>query len=310
MIAGSEFVSRYAGKGLPAWEAAALAIARAEGTTPWPWSPLTLQTADGAHAAVLQVRTDVLSIGPIEDALRLPMLPNAAQGILNLSGNLLPTPWLTYQIWRQAAVRLEPIAMVPNLGANLLQYQAHSKAIDAQLRSVNYAGKGIVSGHKKAVVISNIAKPGKVLIFGFYRPSPPAPDVFDDGTSIDNGSNTRQPIQPRSNVHGDFYVDYSHGIHEVHPECVVDGARMRTIDLYQHPLLSALVSNETASGRLSSSANGPPAPLRVPRYPSSVKPPTEGAVAMFREQVLVDVASYPNATDEGLQALVDAGENV
>lgn len=309
MITGSEFVSRYASKGLPAWEAAALAIARAEGATPWPWAPLRLAMADGAHTAVLQVRTDVLAIGPVGDAVRLPMLPNAAQGILNLSGNLLPTPWLVYQIWRQAAARLEPLAMVPNQGANLLQYQAHSNAIDAQLRNAGYDGRGFVAGHKKAVVISNIAKPGKVLIFGFYRPSPPAPDVFDDGTSLENAANTRQPIQPRSNVHGDFYVDYSHGIREVHPECLVDGARMRTIDLYQHPTLSVLVSNETASGRLASVANGPAAPLRVPRYPSSVKPPTEGAVAVFREQVLVNVPTFPNPTDQGLQALVDANEN-
>ena len=279
---GSEFVARYHDATLPAWEAAAFQLASNGELTPWPFVDLPLSSADG-DTAVLKVQTDVLSIGPEADHVRLPMTPSGAQNILNLSGALLPTPWLVYQIWRAAQVKLVPTPMAPNRGANLQQFAAHSTLIDGQLGS-GRSGQ-LVAGHKKSVVISNIYQRGKVLIFGWYKPSP---DVYDNGLPMSNPN--RQPIQPKSNVHGDFYVDYSHGIRAIGPQAIVNGQPMSTVDLYQHPTLSRLVSNE--------------GPVKVPRYPSSVPPFQNRPVHATEYPILLDVvATTPGASELGFDLL-------
>lgn len=277
---GSEFVKQFATAGLGATEAAAIALARADAEgktggqtglppnlTPWPWFDLHLQS--GSDTATLKVMTDVLSIGPFGDHVRLPMTPGGAQSICNLFGWLLPTPWLAYQIWRASPYKLAPIAMSPNKGWDLYQFADHSARIDQAIDEQIAPGAGVstrpagavggsVAGIKKSVVVSNIYQPGKVVIFGWYRPSPPFPDVFSDGRPID--APNRQPIQPNSNAHGDYYIDYSHGIRPVAGACVVNGQTMATEDLYQHPTLSRLVNAEN------------PSALRVVRYPALVKP--------------------------------------
>ena len=255
---GTDFVAEFSRKGLPAWEAAALSLARQGLLTPWPFVDLPL--SDGPDTVVLKVASDVLAVGPLEDYVRLPLTPQTAQSIANLSGSLLTTPWLEYKIWQAAQTKLQPVAMVPNRGADLEQYSAHSRAISDQLYAISQSTgrdmRGILTaGHKKGVVVGNFYKPNKVLIFGWYRP-PPAPDVFDDRQPMTSPS--RQPIQPKSNVHGDFYVDYSHGVRLVGPVAIVNGQPMETVAVYQHPSLSRLVSNE--------------GPLRIPRYPSPVPP--------------------------------------
>ena len=278
-LTGSAFAATFGPKGLAAWEAAALALAREpDGLTPWPFAPLTL--SDGAgNTAVIQVQTDDLAIGTLEDHLRLPLTPSAAQNILNLRGWLLPTPWLVYQIWRASPAKLEPKGMVPNLGASMAQYAAHSALIDDQAAALG-AGAGMLrAGMKKSVVVSNIAQPGKVLLFGWYRP-PPAPDVFDDHLPM--SAPNRQPVQPKSNVHGAFYVDYSHGIRAVLGTCLLNGQPTNTVDLYQHPTLSHLVSNE--------------GPVRLPRYPSAV-PPSPTA-ANLPQPILV--ATTPGLAEQGI----------
>ena len=285
-MTGTEFVALYRDNGLASWEAAALEFARQGGLVDWPFVEIRLQD-DTVGEATLRVRSDVLAIGTEADHVRLPLTPKVAQGILNLTGELMPTPWLVYQIWRNAAAKLTPTPMIPNRGANLEQYAAHSRIIDGQLAAAGAPLGSSVAGIKKHVVVSNIYQPGKVLLFGWYRP-PPAPDVFDDRTPITNPS--RQPIQPKSNVHGDFYVDYSHGIQGVHPESVVNGQAMSTEELYQHPTFSKLVSNE--------------GPVRVPRYPSSV-PVTRfrpAHVASFPAAVTI-VPNLPSATELGFAML-------
>lgn len=265
----SEFVQQYAKRGYSAWEAAAAQMYR-DGTMPTnPWVPVALSatTADGkTHSAVVQVSADYLLVGEDGDAMRLPLTPSKAQEILNLDGSLLPTPWLDYQIWR-AAHKVERRAMQPNKGANLEQYLEHSRFVDQQ--AADWRRDRPLAGHKKDIVVSNIYKPGTVLIHGWYKP---APDVYDDGQPWQ--APDKQPQQAKSNAHGDFYVDYSHGVRKVHPRMVVDGVEMKTEDVYRDPSLSALVSNE--------------GPVRTLRYPAANQP------ANYRP---VHATVYPIPTD-------------
>ncbi len=283
MITGSEFVRTFGPKGLAAWEAAALAIARDDGLTPWTFAPLTLSD-DRGNVAIVQVQTDVAAIGTLEDHVRLPLTPSMAQNILNLRGWLLPTPWLVYQTWRAAGIKLEPEAMVPNLGANMAQYAGHSAIIDAQIAAAGGAPNAIRAGLKKSVVVSNIMVPGKVVIQGWYRPSPPAPDVFDDRKPWTDP--TRQPRQAKSNVHGAFYVDYSHEIRAFAPVAIVNGVPMNLVDLYQHPTLSHLVSNE--------------GPVRTPRYPAVIPPAVNRPAHILTYPTTpYVVSSSPGLADQG-----------
>jgi len=258
---GTEFVNTYAHLGIAAWEAAAVELAGQSGLVAWPWVNLPLADDQG-NTAVLQVQSDVLAVGSPEDYVRLPLLPSTAQTIANMTGTILPTPWIAYQIWRASHAKCEPHPLAPNLGPNLTQYAQHSDAIDKQLEALGADHGTPVAGIKKHVVVSNLMLPHHVVIFGWYRPSPPALDVFDDGTRIPTDDRQRQPIQPRSNLHGADYVDYSHGIQLVAGTCTVNGQTMSTADLYQHPTLSRLVSNEGA--------------LRTPRYASPVPPAPDG----------------------------------
>jgi hypothetical protein len=213
--------------------------------------PITLRS--GNHDATLRVASDVFAIGTPDDFVRLPLTPTAAQRIANLGGLLLPTPLLAREIWKQADVKLRPIRSgelaqpyKDNKGASMAQYAAHNAAIEAAR-----AGQaGLVTGHKKDVVLSNIYRPGKVLIYGWFWPDARPLKETMDGSG--------QPIQPRSNVHGDFYVDYSHGIRFVSPIITVDGQEMLTEAVLKDPELSKLVSDE--------------GPLKVARYPAPNAP--------------------------------------
>ena len=272
-ILGSEFVQKYSRSSPGAWEQAALDEVRAGSMTPWPAVAVTL--TDGSDTAVLQVQSDVFAIGSLADHVRMPLTTPYAQAIANLSGALLPTPWIEYAIWRAAPAKLTPTSMVPNQGANLEQYAKHSRIIDEQLAARSVEPGTLVAGIKKGVVIANFYKPGKVLLFGWYRAfltdkgvvtNTPAPDVFDDGKSM--GAENRQPIQPKSNVHAEGYVDYSHGIRLIASTCLVNGETWETIKLYQHPTLSRLVNPLAANATAPSQAGA----LFQPRYPAPVPP--------------------------------------
>jgi len=162
----------------------------------------------------------------------LPLTPINAQRIANSLGMLLPTSKMVDAIWVQSQVKLLPQPLVPNKGANLAQYAEHSRAIDGQLETQAslLSGAFPVSGQKKDIILSNIWKPGKVVIYGWYRP---------DGSHI----------QPKYNVHGDFYVDYSHGVRLVSPQMLVDGSPMNVEDVLRSPELASLLSDEGVLNR-------------------------------------------------------------
>ena len=231
---GSEFLAANAGKSLAQWEAAAVALASQDSFVPWPMVPVSVTSKDGKHTGRFFVASDYFAVGTPEDYIRLPLTPGAAQRVANTKGLLLPTAKMVEDIWRASPVKLSPSPLVPNRGANLAQYAEHSRVVDLQIPQ---AGQGaLTSGQKKDVIVSNLWKPGKVVIFGWYRP---------DGTFI----------QPKSNIHGDFYVDYSHGIRLVGPNMEVDGQSMAVEDVLESTEYASLLSSE--------------GPIRRVRYPVS-----------------------------------------
>lgn len=247
---GSEFAASFGRHSPAAWEAAAFELERSGKNLKPVFVSVPLAHKDG-RKAVIDVSSDYFSVGESDDFIRLPLMPGTAQKIANLTGCLLPTPKLVYRIW-QASTKLTRMSIAglgeTNKGANFAQYVKHNNHIQSQV--VNVPRGSLISGHKKDVVVGNASKPGKVLIFGWYKPSP---DVFDDGQAYT--APDRQPQQAYSNVHGDFYVDYSHGIRFVSPLMRVEGKEVETAQVYTDANLFDFVSHE-------------PAPVKQPRYPA------------------------------------------
>lgn len=224
---GSEFIAANTRKSLSQWETSAVALIESGVSSEPGWQLVPVQTVsrDGKHTGTFYVAADYFAIGTAEDYIRLPLTPIFAQRIANAKGMLLPTYKMVEDIWR-SGLKLTPQPLVPNRGANLAQYAEHSRLIDEQIRSLRTDLRTrALAGGKKDVVISKIWKSGKVVIYGWFRP---------DGTHI----------QPLSNIHGDFYVDYSHGIRLVHPVMVVDGQNMNVEDVLKSPTYAGVLSDE------------------------------------------------------------------
>lgn len=276
---GSEFVEANKSKNIQGWEAAAVELAKSgEGIVNWPMVPIHLSSP--GHEATLNVSSDYFSVGDPSDFLRLPLTPSAAQTIANFGNFLLPTPKIAYEIAKQAEVKLIPTPQV-NKGENLLEFAKHNATVEAQR-----AGRtGLITGHKKDVVISNIYKPKKVLIYGwFYPPGAKVPAGFSN------------PIQARSNIHYDGFADYSHGIRFISPVMKVDGQDMMTEDVMRDPVLSKLVSDEGI--------------VRTVRYPAPNAPaePPYRPVDKKVYEALNDVYPRPNTSsyaDMGLSVLAE-----
>ena len=222
----SEFVRDFAPKGLRKWEAEALdMIAKGQIAQP-AFIEVPVRTPDGAHEGRFFAAGDYLSVGEGGDYMRMPLTPRSAQLVADLFSVQLPTSKMVDAIWAASEVKLDPQPENPNRFVNLPQMLDHSRKVDAQLaqRAGGRAFRGL-AGQKKDVVISRNMPPGKVVIYGWHRP---------DGTHI----------QPRSSIHAEDYLDYSHGIRLVSPNMVVDGKDVLVVDVLKDPALSALLSDE------------------------------------------------------------------
>ena len=176
------------------------------------------------HKVVLSVLPDYLAVGADDDFLRIPMTPQTAQAIADKLGCLLTTRKMTDEIYQAAKVKLKPQPMTQAREA-VASFLEHQRMIEEQ-RKGKPAGE-LTAGHKKDVVITNRLKekPGKVAIYGWHQP---------DGKAI----------QPLTTVHGDFYVDYSHGIRLVRETMQIDGKERKVADILKDPALAPLLSDE------------------------------------------------------------------
>lgn len=248
MAGATDFLSEFQSSSQNAWEAGAVRYAANGDRVDWPFVevPLSIPTSGPAagHTASVFVASDVFAIGSSDDYLRMPLAPGPAQQIADAFGWLLPTRKLANDIFAASQIRLTPIPQL-NKGPNLGQYADYDQKVQAQLGQVGGIQGQLISGHKKDVVLSNEMKPGHVVIYGWFKP---------DGSHI----------QPLTNIHDDHYADYSHGIRYVSPFMKLDGEVRNLEEIYQDPVLSALVSDE--------------GPLHSVRYPTpgGASPATPG----------------------------------
>lgn len=260
MPTASQILALYDKSGYPALEAAVPGMARTGGIVTWPLIPVSMVL--GAATLTIQVASDYVAIGTPNDCLYVPLTPEHAQEVADVWGMLLPTCAMVKAIHEQAQIKLAPIRSgdlsppQPNKGADLRQIRDHSIAIQSQMTKLGLT-KGLTSGTKKDIVLGNLWKPGKVLIYGWCKGAvPPGPDPQP---MIGDPAHDIPPwrIQMYSNVHGSSYYDYSHGVRLVSPKATLNGL---PVDL------AALLTGREAA---IASWEGP---LRTARYPTPGKP--------------------------------------
>jgi hypothetical protein len=231
-ITGSEFARRTDGLHESERQTAALEELR-RGNVPSflrNLQPLSLgQRATGRPIrATAWVMPDYLAIGSDKDFLRIPLTLPSAMAIANQYGFVLPTPRMVDEIYRQAAIKLQPQPLPA--GAKMCSsefYLLHQRMVQEQLG--RRPEGALIAGHKKDVVISKrlLKRPGKIAIYGWHRL---------------NG----QPIQPLSTVHEATYADYSHGIRLVSAMVLVDGQPRSIFDMLPNEELAQLLTDEGA----------------------------------------------------------------
>lgn len=178
------------------------------------------------HSIEYEVAPDYLSIGTNEDWARVPLTPMAAQAIADSLHCFLPTRKMVNEIYEQSKVKLAPVPMYAFRDSSVTMWQ-HHLIIEGQRQG----RKGLIAGIKKDVVISNVVrqhpKQNRVAIYGWH---------------LLNG----KAIQPLYAGHVNWYVDYSHGIRLIKRTVKVDGKKMDYKDVLRNPLLSGLLTDETA----------------------------------------------------------------
>ena len=111
-------------------------------------------------------------------------------------------------------------------------FQDSNNAINALFKAKGYHWGQFVSGLKKDIVLTCVLKNDpryrrNVAIYGWHHP---------DG-------HAQQPLFVR---HGNFYVDYSHGVRLVSRTCTVDGKEMDIRAILEDPALYRLLSDENS----------------------------------------------------------------
>jgi hypothetical protein len=176
------------------------------------------------HIAEYRVTPDYVAIGSDANFVRMPMLPATAQKIADLFDCSLPTRKMVDDIDAHAVLRLAPQPMTVQRESPLVFLE--NNCLIEQQRFGRGTG-ALICGIKKDIVITNRLKekPHRVAIYGWR---------------MLNG----KPIQPLAIVHGDTYVDYSHGVRLIAWQMIVDG-KPTTIDAVLKDLaLCGLLSDE------------------------------------------------------------------
>ena len=184
------------------------------------------------HTIEMWVLPDYLTIGTDESFVRMPMGPLAAQRIADSLHCILPTTYLVDRIAEASEGHLDifPFRPLENRNSQPIVFQDSHNAIQALYKAKGYKFGQFISGLKKDVVLTCkiLTQPGwerYEAIYGWHHPS----------------GKVQQPLFIR---HGNFYVDYSHGIRLIYRKIKVDGKEMDAREILESPQLYRLLSDE------------------------------------------------------------------
>jgi hypothetical protein len=193
-------------------------------------TPVIMQRmVEGRRLAVtFWAAPDYLAVGSDDDWFLMPLAPQTAQRIADLTHTSLPTPPMVDAIWHQAVARPGPDSIAPSAAMITVPVFAEHMATVLRRRKGSPAPLGaLVAGHKKDVVLTRLldSLPNRVAIYGWHLPS-------------------GVPVQPLWVGHTRDHVDYSHGIRLVSRWVEVGRTGHDITDLLRDPLLSAALSDE------------------------------------------------------------------
>jgi hypothetical protein len=187
-----------------------------------------------AHNVEYDVMPDYLAIGSDSDFCRIPMGPITAQKIANWFGACMPTRKLVDFIYLNAVTKLEPITYKPvgHENEKVEKFIKHDNDIEASRDLANGISGQLIGGIKKDIVLSNLItdpkRPNHVVIYGWH---------WLNGVAI----------QPITNVHIDWYVDYSHGVRLMNSNVLIDGKIYDIRTVLRDPVLYKIFSDETGA---------------------------------------------------------------
>lgn len=184
------------------------------------------------HKVEMWVLPDYIAIGTNDDFVRMPMGPLAAQRIADSLDCTLPTSFLVDRIAEASEGHVDIFPFRP-LGARNCQpivFQDSNNAINALFKAHGYHFGQLISGLKKDIVLTYKIQTltdyvRNVAIYGWHHP---------DGRA-------QQPLFVR---HGNFYVDYSHGVRLIYNKVKIDGVEYNVREVLQSPELYRLLSDE------------------------------------------------------------------
>lgn len=184
------------------------------------------------HKVEMWVLPDYVAIGTNDDFVRMPMGPLAAQRIADALDCTLPTPFLVDRIAEasEGHVDIFPFRPLGNRNSQPIVFQDSNNAINAQFKAYGYEFGQFISGLKKDIVLTYkimtlTEYERNVAIYGWHHP---------DGRA-------QQPLFVR---HGNFYVDYSHGVRLIYNKVKIDGVEYNIREVLQSPELYRLLSDE------------------------------------------------------------------
>lgn len=228
---------------VPARERAFLEAVRGGYLRPIVWSPV--DCSRGEHTGTIWVSEDAIAVGTEADFVRVCLSALGSQRIADELGAVLQTSRTSDLSYAQAAVKLMPQDMGPGSSAELEAMIAHSDAVERAR-----AGRsGLVRDVGKDVILSprllndQGAYRGRLGNFSWYADS--APNRSPAGAHV---------WQMVATAHSDKFVDDSMTLCVVRGDMIADGASWPTAEVYAHPTLSQLVSDE--------------GPLPIVRYPA------------------------------------------
>ena len=184
------------------------------------------------HKVEMWVLPDYVAIGTNGDFVRMPMGPLAAQRIADALDCTLATPFLVDRIAEasEGHVDIFPFRPLGNRNSQPIVFQDSNNAINAQFKAYGYEFGQFISGLKKDIVLTYkimtlTEYERNVAIYGWHHP---------DGRA-------QQPLFVR---HGNFYVDYSHGVRLIYNKVKIDGVEYNIREILQSPELYRLLSDE------------------------------------------------------------------